>query len=262
LIHNRRKIVLVSEYDGSNYCGFQFQLNVPTVQDEIEKALFKLTGEKTRVIAASRTDAGVHAKGQVISFRTESLLKIENFVDGMNYYLPPDIAILASYQINGTFNVQRDAISRQYIYQLLNSRVRSPLQRDQTYLLGGELNIRMMNDAVQVLIGQHDFASFVTKIARASIKNTIKTIYKAQVEKQGDLVIFDVTANSFLPHQVRNMVGSLIKVALGKISVNDLNTIMEEKKPGLAGPTVPAGGLFLMQVNYARPLGEFCDENL
>jgi len=251
----------VAEYDGTNYCGFQFQVNAPTVQDEIEKALRKLTGEKIRVVAASRTDTGVHARGQVISFWTGAVLKPETYIKGLNYYLPPDIAVKASYQVKDTFNVQRDAVSREYRYLILNSPTRSPLKKGYTYRVHGELNIEAMNQASQALIGEHDLASFVTELSQSVVKSTFRTVYRAQVWNKGDLVIFDITANSFLPHQVRNTVGTLIRLGLGKINIDDFKVIMEEKKPGLAGPTVPAEGLYLMQVNYPRPLGDY-DEDL
>ncbi len=253
--------MLEIEYEGTHYCGFQSQVNGPTVQDEIEKALLKLTGEKLRIVAASRTDTGVHAKGQVVSFRTNSALRTEAFVRGLNYYLPSDIAIKASYKVNSGFNVQREPINRQYRYYILNSRIRSPLKRSWTHLVNQNLDIEAMNQACQLLLGEHDFASFVTEMSRSSLKSTIRVVFKATVERQGNLVVFDMIARSFLPHQVRNTVGTLIRVGLGKISLDDFQTIMEEKKPGSAGPTVPARGLFLMKVNYPRPLGDY-DEDL
>jgi tRNA pseudouridine38-40 synthase len=261
LINNLRKIVLILEYEGTNYCGFQFQVNAPTVQDEIEKALYKLTGEKLRVVAASRTDTGVHAEGQVVSFRTGSKLKSGNFVKGLNYYLPQDIAVKASYQVNQKFSVQSNAVSREYRYYVWNSQTRSPLKKRFTYQVNKELDIEAMNQAGQVLIGEHDLASFVTEINQASIKSTLRGVYKAGLEKKGNLVIFEMIAKSFLPHQVRNTVGTLIRVGLHKISVDDFRKIMEAKKPGLAGPTVPAQGLCLLRVNYPRTLGEY-DEDL
>jgi tRNA pseudouridine38-40 synthase len=257
----KTKIALVLEYDGSNYCGFQFQENGPTVQDEIEKALFQLTGEKLRVLAASRTDTGVHARGQVISFLTGSDLKPEAFVNGLNYYLPQDIAVKESYQINNGFSVRRDAISREYRYLIFNSRSRSPLIRGYSYQVHRKLNVEAMDQAGQALTGEHDLASFITKFNQSKIKSTFKTIYQSRVERKAELVIFDIKANSFLPHQVRNTVGTLIQVGLGKIDLNDFKTIMEARKPGLAGPTVPAQGLFLMRINYSRPLGDY-DEDL
>jgi tRNA pseudouridine38-40 synthase len=231
------------------------------VQDEVEKALLKLTGEKTRVVAASRTDTGVHAKGQVICFRTRSNFPPDTFVKGMNYYLPQDIAVRAAYRVCEGFHVQRDAVSREYYYYMFNSAVRSPLKRGYTYQVKGELDIESMNKASQVLIGEHDLASFVTEASRTVIKSTFRKVFKAQVERKGKLVIFDITAKSFLPHQIRNTVGTLIRVGLGKIGIEDFQTIMEARRPGLAGPKVPAQGLYLMRITYPRPLGDY-DENL
>jgi tRNA pseudouridine38-40 synthase len=255
------KIVLVLEYEGTQYCGFQYQENAPTVQDEIEKALVKLTGEQIRVVSASRTDTGVHAKGQVVCFRTNSVLEIAAFKNGLNHYLPEDIAVKVAYKVNQKFNVQLDAVSREYRYFIFNSPARSPFKRRFTYQVCGELDIEEMNKAGQALIGEHDLASFVTDFSQSNIKSTLRKVYKAELKRDGDLVIFDIVARSFLPHQVRNTVGTLIRVGLGKISVDDFQTIMEAKKPGLAGPNVPAQGLYLMQVNYPRPLGEY-DEDL
>jgi tRNA pseudouridine38-40 synthase len=254
------KIVLVLEYDGTNYCGFQFQENAPTIQDEIEKAIFKLTGEKLRVVAASRTDTGVHARGQVLCFRTGSKIQPGNFTGGLNYYLPQDIAVKAAYKVNDRFNVQLNAVSRRYDYFILNCRTRSPLQRAFSYQVGGELDIAAMNEAARVLVGEHDLVSFVTEISRSSVKSTLRRVYSAGLERCGEMVVFTITARSFLPHQVRNTVGSLIRVGLGKINVDDFKKIMEARKPGLAGPTVPAMGLYLTEVNYPRPLGDYNED--
>jgi tRNA pseudouridine38-40 synthase len=255
------KIVLVLEYDGANYCGFQFQENVKTVQDEIEKALHKLTGETLRIVSASRTDAGVHAKGQVVSYWTAGRLAEERILNGLNHYLPQDIAVKAVYKVNNRFNVQKDAVSREYSYIIWNSRTRSPLQRANSHYIWGALDIAAMNRACELLVGEHDLSSFITDYSQSIIKSTIKTVHLARVEKEGDRVTFNIVANAFLPHQVRNTVGALIRVGLKKLTVDDFKTMMEAKKPGLAGPTVPAQGLYLIQVNYPRPLGEYY-ENL
>jgi tRNA pseudouridine38-40 synthase len=254
------RIVLVLEYDGKGFCGFQLQVNVRTVQDEIEKALLKLTGEVLRVISASRTDSGVHARGQVVSYRTTRRLAIERIINGLNHYLPPDLAVKAVYQVNSRFNVQKDAVSREYHYLIWNSRVRSPLLRGYTFQVSGNLDIEAMNGACRLLLGEHDLSSFITDFSQSIIKSTIKTVKQAIVEKEGDVVTFKITANAFLPHQVRNTVGALIRVGLGKINIDDFKSIMEEKKPGLAGPTVPAQGLYLMQVNYPHPLGDYYED--
>ncbi|MBA7506892.1 tRNA pseudouridine synthase A [subsurface metagenome] len=254
------KIVLVMEYDGTHYHGFQMQANLPTIQGETETALWKLTGERSRVIAASRTDAGVHAKGQVVSFRTRSSLPVETFINGLNYYLPRDIAVKAAHRVSDSFNVRRSAFSREYNYYILNSRTRSPIREGFSYLVGGQLDIEAMNQACQALIGEHDFASFASSIG-VEIKNTIRRAYRAETEKDGELAVFNMVANSFLPHQVRNTVGALIRVGLGKMTIDEFHRIIEAKKPGLAGPTAPARGLFLMQINYPHSF-EGCNENL
>ncbi|MFC2068327.1 tRNA pseudouridine(38-40) synthase TruA [Chloroflexota bacterium] len=250
----KTKIVLIMEYDGKNYHGFQLQAGIPTIQGETEKALWKLTRERSRVMAASRTDAGVHAKGQVVSFNTGAKLSSQTFRSGLNYYLPRDIAVKAAYRLETSFNV-RHALSREYNYYILNSLIRSPLQQGYSYLVTGYLNIEAMNEACQSLIGERDFTSFVTGTT-TGIKSTIRKLYKAKVERYEELAIFNIVASSFLPHQVRNTIGALIRVGQGKMKVNEFSSIIEEQKPGLAGPTAPACGLCLMQINYSSPFRE------
>ncbi len=248
------KIVLIVEYDGTLYHGFQLQSGLKTIQSQMETAIEELTGEKIRVMTASRTDAGVHAKGQVVSFRTGSGHSLETFVKGLNYYLPDDIAVKAAHRVDFSFNVRGNAVSREYNYSILNSPVRSPLRERFYHHVIGHLDNKAMNIAAQALIGEHDFASFVNN-NEAEAKNTVKRILKSEVRRDGDLVIFNVIANSFLMHQVRNTVGCLIRVGRSKMSVDEFCSILEEKKPCLAWPTAPASGLCLMQVNYKTPLG-------
>lgn len=247
----KTKMVLIMEYDGTHYCGFQLQANLPTIQGEIETALWKLTGEKNRVMAASRTDSGVHAKGQVVSFRTKSSLPSPTFIKGLNYYLPRDIVVKEAFRVSDSFNVRRDALSREYNYYILNRPTRSPIRHGFAYLVTYPLDIGAMNEACQMLIGEHDFASFVTSL-EGRIKSTVRHVYRAKVEKDADMVIINLVANSFLPHQVRNTAGALIKVGLGKMTVDKFRSILEARRPGLAGPTAPAYGLCLMEVNYPR----------
>jgi tRNA pseudouridine38-40 synthase len=247
------KIVLVLEYDGTNYCGSQLQKNASTVQGEIEKALYKLTGEIIRAKAASRTDTGVHARGQVFTFRTPSDLPLKAFVDGMNHHLPQDIAVKAAFNADDSFDARRGATSREYKYFILNSATRSPIRQGFSYRVPGTLDINAMKEACQALVGRHDFASFITAPLPAN-KTTIRNVYKAGIEQDEDLIIFGIIANSFLPHQVRNIVGSLIKVGQGKMTVEEFYGLIEAKTPGLASPTAPSCGLCLMRVNYPIPL--------
>ncbi|UCD08298.1 MAG: tRNA pseudouridine(38-40) synthase TruA [Dehalococcoidales bacterium] len=249
------KVVLIIEYEGTRYHGFQLQGKLPTIQKELETALFSLTGEKIRVISASRTDAGVHAEAQVVSFRTISGYPDDTYVNALNYYLPGDIAVKAAHRVKDSFNVRRHAVSREYNYYILNGKTRSPLRDRFCYLLTGQLNIEAMNEASQVLLGEHDFVSFVSN-KEAAEKSTVRRVERVEMRREGDLVIFNIVANSFLMHQVRNTVGSLIRLGRGKISKEEFNNILEARQPGKAWPTAPAKGLCLLRVNYKNPIGE------
>jgi len=255
------RVAVVVEYNGSRYHGFQLQKGPETIQGELEKALKALTGENIRVAASSRTDSGVHAGGQVASFGTKSLLATKVFINGLNYYLPADIAVKAAYRVDDGFNVRRNAVGREYRYSILNSKTRSPLQDDYCYRVGGELNAEVMNEAAEVLIGRHDFASFASNLGD-ELKSTVRRVYRAQVAREGEMVIFNMHANAFLPHQVRNTIGSLIMVGLGKMTKDCFHSIMEARKMGLAGPAAPACGLCLVKVNYKKNLKEYDVENL
>lgn len=248
------KIALVVEYEGTRYHGFQWQANGPTIQDELEWAIRKLDNKASRVIAASRTDAGVHAKGQVVSFWTRSTLSESTLVKALNCHLPADIAVKAACKVDANFNVRRDALSRVYNYYVLDSDTPSPLSRNFALFLPRQLDIEAMNETCYIIKGEHDFISFAGSLD--GIRDTVRTIYEAEVRKQAKFVVFHVVANSFLRHQVRNIVGLLIRLGLGKKNVDYFRSVMEAKTLGLAGPAVPPCGLYLMKVNYPRPLGE------
>jgi len=248
-------MVLVVEYDGANYYGSQLQAGLPTIQGEIEKALRKLTGETIRIMVAGRTDAGVHARGQVISFRTGSCRSRESFVTGSNYYLPRGIAVKAAHIVRDSFDVRRAAMSREYRYSILNSRTRSPLVEAFAYRVVGALDIDAMNQACKALIGEHDFASFASGIGDDA-KSTVRRTYQAQVTRDGDLIVLDMVAGAFLRHQVRSTAGCLVRVGLGKMSLDEFHSVVDAKQPGLAGPTLPACGLCLVRVNYPHRFEE------
>ena len=248
------RVVLIIEYDGRCYHGSQFQPGLATIQGEIEQAIQGLTGERCRITTASRTDAGVHARGQVVSFRTDSLLPEQAFVKGTNYYLPRDIAVKAAYRVADSFDVRRDAFSREYNYYILSGLTRSPIRRGFSHLVGGRLDIKAINEACQILLGEHDFASFASRID-VEKKCTVRYVYRAVMKRQEELTVFNMVANSFLPHQVRNTIGLLIKVGLGRVSSSEFCSIIEARVPGLAGPMAPACGLCLMRVNYPSSFG-------
>jgi len=251
-----RKIVLVVEYDGTRYHGFQIQDNVPTIQGEIERALSRLTGESIRVASASRTDVGVHARGQVVAFGTGSSLPLQTFVRGLNHYLPQDIAVNRALRVRADFDARRDALSREYHYHLLNTVTRSPLLRRSAYFVPVPIDVEAMNRACQSLIGTKDFAPFAGSVDVG--KSTVRSVYRAEMVTEGPLVTFHMVANAFLPHQVRNTIGALLKVGVGKDDVDTFRQIDSSKLPGVAGPALPPHGLYLMKVNYNGAL----DENL
>ncbi len=251
------KIALVVEYEGTRYHGSQIQANMPTIQGEIEYALSRLTGEMIRIAFASRTDAGVHAEGQVAGFGTNSNLPVETFVRALNHYLPPDIAVRKAFPVSDDFDVRRDAISREYWYRLLNSATASPLLRRSAYFVPQPLDVAAMNEACKALIGTHDFAPFASPVNGR--KSTVRTVYRAEITRDGELITFYMVANSFLSHQVRNTIGALVKVGLDKCDVETFRQIARSKTPASAGPALPAHGLCLIKVNY--PDGVW-DENL
>jgi tRNA pseudouridine38-40 synthase len=244
------RLALVLEYDGTDYFGFQWQANAPSIQDALENALEKLTGEKVRVSGSSRTDTGVHARGQVVSFDTGSSLPVEAFVHGMNYHLPEDIAVKSAYVVSDSFLVRSMAASREYSYTVLNSRTRSPITSRFAYRVAGKLDVEAMNRASQTLIGIHDFASFASDISDESGKSTVRQVYQAKVVRDGDMVVFNIIANAYIRHQIRSTAGTLVQVGLHKLSEAEFVSLREAKKVGLASPTLPACGLCLERVNY------------
>lgn len=249
------------EYQGTHYQGFQAQKEGPTIQRELEKALYQLTKENIRVAGSSRTDSGVHARGQVVAFRTRSALGPAAFVSGLNHYLPDDIAVREAILVSETFNPRRDARSREYRYLVLNRATRSPRLRENACLVRGSLDIPEMNRAAAKLIGEHDFAAFASQLEEKT-RCTVRRVYRAEINRQGDMVIFHMTASSFLPHQVRNTVGSLLRVGQGKMTLEEFCSIMENEVPGSAGPAAPACGLCLIRVNYGEQYEVNIDENL
>ena len=217
------------------------------MQGELELALSRLTGEWIRISAASRTDAGVHARGQVVMFETCSSLSPDTFVRALNSYLPQDIAIKACAPVEDDFNPRRQATRREYCYTILNSLTPSPLQRRHAYFMFKLLDIEVMNRACHVLIGRHDFASFTTPVARA--KDTVRTVFQADAHREGELVFFCMAAESFLPQQVRRTVASLLKVGSGEMALEEFRELIRSSTSGLAA-LAPAHGLCLMKVEY------------
>ncbi len=206
------------------------------------------------MLSASRTDAGVHAKENIVCFHTASKLPLGTIVRALNFYLPDDIAVEAIYKVDEEFDIRRKAVSREYEYRIWNGRERSAFHRNFSFHVPVYLNCGLMDETSQALIGEHDFSSFTTA-EDCELKKTVKRIDRAGIEKEGDLIKFRIIGNSFLRHQVRNTVGALICLGQGKINKREFVELIEKREPGLAGPRAPAAGLSLIRINYPIPFG-------
>ena len=253
-----RRLALIIEYDGSRYHGFQFQNNTCTIQGELENALYQFTKRKIRIAGTSRTDTGVHALGQVITFATDLGYPLKIWVNAVNHYLPEDIAVRFAYEVDIKFDARRCAISREYRYNILNIKGRSPLRDKLAYQINKPLNVAAMNRCCHILMGEHDFRSFVS-LPEGEERSTIRRVDVADVRRKGDYIVFRIIASSFLPYQLRNTVGSLIMVGSGELKEKDFSERAFSGECGVMGPAVPGKGLCLIRVNYPPqwgPIGE------
>lgn len=244
-----KKIALIVEYDGARYHGFQLQAGLPTVQGELEQAIASLTGESLRVACASRTDAGVSAEGQVVSFRTEARHEPETFVRALNHYLPDDIAVIDALEIAMPYDVRTRASAREYRYVLLNRRPQSPMMRHRAHWVPSALDFGAMREAAGLFFGEHDFLPFAGPDLPPKAR-TRKKIMRSELSRDGDLITFDVVGDSFLHQQVRRMIGSIVEVGLGKVTLEELERVRDCGERGVAGPTLPPHGLTLVVVRY------------
>ena len=244
---NKYKIII--EYSGTNFVGWQKQTNGISIQSCIEDALFKLTGEKTTIFGAGRTDAGVHAKGQVAHFEIKKVISLDSIRDGLNQHLKKNpISILKSEKVDNDFNARFSAKIRTYQYRIINRR--SPLTIEKNLALGvfKKLDVDEMKKAAKFFIGKYDFNAFRSIDCQSS--SSVKTVNSCEVNEINEEITVDVSARSFLHSQVRIMVGTLIEIGKGKIKSKELAEIISSKDRTRAGPTVPAHGLYLMKVKY------------
>ncbi len=246
-----RRIAVLLEYDGTAYRGSQYQENGPSIQSELESALRNLTGDVVRVSFAGRTDAGVHALGQVAAFDTSSRLAPPEFVTGLNHFLAPDVAVRDARVVGAEFDPRRDARGRLYRYRIANRAVRPALDRGRAWHVPKPLDVPAMQRAARALEGAHDFAAF----AGAYEGRTTRTVERCEVSERCDGgVVVEMEAKSFLPHQVRRTVGPLVEVGLGRMTQEELVALLEAARPASAGPAAPAGGLYLVRVAYDGPV--------
>jgi len=246
-----RNFKITFEYDGTDFCGWQTQAQGErTVQGELEAVLSKIFKKTIKVIASGRTDSGVHAKGQVISFKMDTRMKPDEIKRALNGLLPSDIAVHAAQEVDDDFHAQYSVKEKTYRYTILNRKYRSVFLRNHALFYPYVLNVARMRKAAKYLTGKHDFKSFQAHDPLRAERQTIRTIKKLVIKKEGDLIFIDVTANGFLYKMVRNMVGTLLAIGSGQIEVGDMPKILKSKNRKNAPETAPAHGLCLMQVKY------------
>lgn len=242
------RLAIRLEYDGSAYAGSQFQPDKPTIQGELEKALARLTGHETRADFAGRTDAGVHAVGQVAAFTTDRSDSSDGWLGALNGLLPADIAVTAVAEARDDFDPRRDATRRWYRYTILARRSRDALARGRAWHVSQPLYLEAMQEAASRLVGRHDFAAFCGALEPG--RTTTRTIFGSCLSRRGEKVRFDVVGDAFLPQQVRRMTGALVRVGQGKMSVDELTATLEQAEHGSSRHLAPPEGLCLMRVDY------------
>jgi tRNA pseudouridine38-40 synthase len=240
---------LIIEYDGSRYHGWQRQKEDPTVQGEIEKALKEMTSKAVTVIGSGRTDAGVHAEGQVANFKCETRLEPEALMKGLNSLLAPDIVIKACEKVSASFHARYNAKSKIYHYKILNRPIPAAIGRQYSWFIRQALNQDAMRAAISHIIGLHDFKAF--EATGSPRQRTTRQVFSAALsERKDSLLIFHIEADGFLRCMVRNMVGTLVDVGRKKLTAADFKRVLDSRDRSLAGATAPAHGLTLIKVNY------------
>jgi tRNA pseudouridine38-40 synthase len=243
-----RKIKLRIQYDGTAYHGWASQPGMPTIQGTLLDAIEKLTCSQVDLLGSSRTDAGVHAIGQVAAFTIDSPVPTENFARALNNMLPDDIVITEAADVPDSFDPISDTQSKIYRYSVDTSPVRSPMHIRYCWHRPGVLSVEAMQEAADILLGTHDFKSFAS--AADTRQSSVRTILKCDVAGQENWITFDVQADGFLYNMVRNIVGTLVEVGRGRWTASDIERILAAADRTQAGPIAPASGLCLMKIFY------------
>ena len=242
-------VKLTVTYDGTDFCGWQIQPNAITVQQVIEDALFTVTGKHIKVKGSGRTDAGVHARGQVAHFVTDQEnIPAEKFSRALNVHLPANVKIVKSERAEDGFNACRNAKKKTYSYSLYYSQSELPLKERYAVKLDRHPNLELMKNAAKLFVGEHDFKCFCA--SGSGVKTTVRTIYSIDVQEIGQDIIISVCGNGFLYNMVRILVGTLLDAGYGKLTEQQIKEMLEQKNRSLCGRTLPAKGLCLESVDY------------
>ena len=254
------RIALLVEYEGANYAGWQRQDNAMTVQESIEKALYRLNGNQVHLTGAGRTDAGVNALGQVAHFDTAAAIPPDKYSFALNGLLPPDIRIRRSVQVADDFHARFGAVEKAYRYAFYNARHHSALYRNLCFHVPLQLDETAMEKAAFQLVGENDFAAFMA--AGSAVQDTVRRVTNVKIWRQGDFVFYEVVANGFLYNMVRIMAGTLMEIGLGKRSADSISDLISGRDRKPAGITAPPQGLTMLWVRYEEnPFGETIGES-
>ena len=243
-----KNIKLLLEYDGTNFAGWQWQPNRPTLQGALEEAIKKTSGEEIRVTASGRTDAGVHARGQVVSFLTGAGLEGASWRGALNHRLPREMRVLDAREAQDGFNARHSARGKLYEYKVINRPVPSALMVNRAWHVGTHLDMGAMQGAARLLMGEHDFTAF--RAADCDAKNPVRTLWRLDIERDGETMTFSLGASAFLRHMSRNIVGTLVEVGRGRMPADGMEAILAARDRARAGPTAPPQGLYLINVLY------------
>ncbi len=247
-MNKRRNICLVLEYDGTGYHGWQCQPDKVTLQGVVQKNIEKILDHPVKVYAAGRTDAGVHAFGQVINCFTEKTITTADLAKGLNSVLPSDIRVKDIRDVEESFHARYSAKSKSYVYCISNSRYHSPFHARYSWHIPFAMNVSVMNETIRKIVGKHDFSSFKKK--NEIYDRHEREVLRAGVKKRGEFIYIFIEATGFLRYMVRNIVGTLIMVGEGRISKEDFIAILQSRDRVKAGPTAPPRGLFLRRIKY------------
>lgn len=248
-MENTRNIKMVIAYDGTNYHGFQRQKNALAIQEVLEDIMSPIFGHRVWIIGSGRTDTGVHARGQTINFTTTSRIPIDKIPIAVNSRLPRDIAVLSAEEVPSDFHARYSAEEKTYAYQLLLSECPDPFGALYVWQVKKMLRLDLMRSALEMIVGTHDFSSF--EASGSTVRDPVRTIYEATLTEEGrDRITIRLRGSGFLYHMVRNIVGTLVDVGLGKTTVEGFGEILEAHDRRRAGITAPPQGLFLENVRY------------